>query len=152
MAGREGRTGRGAGWLTPRGRPGLGRPAVTAGCMGHGGCIRSSTPLLPAPARPRSRINPEPLRPPCQVTYNFVSGEEGIPSYSAAMAAQQRVFIRALQAASPDFKPTNFHGVDAPGQAEMAISTNAVGERFGCLALTLELPFKDVQAHPGEGV
>lgn len=83
------------------------------------------------------------------MTYNFVAGEEGIPSFTRVMAAQEKVFVQALQAASPDFKPTNFYGGDAPGQAEMAISTNAVGEKFRCLALTLELPFKDVASNPG---
>ena len=50
---------------------------------------------------------------------------------------------------SPDFKPTNFYGVDAPNAAEMGEANNYVGEKFGCLSVTLEQPFKDVDSHEG---
>ena len=32
---------------------------------------------------------------------------------------------------------------DEPGQANMTLACNSVGERFDCLSLTLEMPFKD---------
>ena len=32
---------------------------------------------------------------------------------------------------------------DAPGQANLSMATAWVGENFGCLAYTLEMPFKD---------
>ena len=31
----------------------------------------------------------------------------------------------------------------APGQANMTLACNAVGEQYDCLSLTLEMPFKD---------
>ena len=37
----------------------------------------------------------------------------------------------------------NGYGVDPPGQANMAICSGAVGQRYNALAFTLEMPFKD---------
>ena len=34
-------------------------------------------------------------------------------------------------------------GADPPGQANLAICSSAVGQRYNCLAFTLEMPFKD---------
>jgi len=34
-------------------------------------------------------------------------------------------------------------GDDPPGQANLAICSSAVGQRYKCLAFTLEMPFKD---------
>lgn len=34
-------------------------------------------------------------------------------------------------------------GNDPPGQANLAICSSAVGQRYKCLAFTLEMPFKD---------
>lgn len=34
-------------------------------------------------------------------------------------------------------------GNDPPGQANLAICSSAVGQRYNCLAFTLEMPFKD---------
>ena len=31
----------------------------------------------------------------------------------------------------------------APGQANMSMSTTQLAERFGCVSMTLEMPFKD---------
>ena len=33
--------------------------------------------------------------------------------------------------------------VQEPGQANMSMSTTQLAERFGCLSMTLEMPFKD---------
>ena len=33
--------------------------------------------------------------------------------------------------------------IPAPGQANMSMSTTQLAERYGCLSMTLEMPFKD---------
>ncbi len=33
--------------------------------------------------------------------------------------------------------------MDAPGRANLALASKAIGQRFDCLSLTLEMPFKD---------
>lgn len=80
--------------------------------------------------------------------YNFISGAEGIPSWSDAAAARQQVYLDALLAASPDFQTKFGYPVAAPGEANPTMASNWVGETFGCLAMTLEQPFKDTADTP----
>lgn len=35
-----------------------------------------------------------------------------------------------------------------PGKANLSMATNQIAERYGCLAMTLEMPFKDATATP----
>jgi murein tripeptide amidase MpaA len=43
----------------------------------------------------------------------------------------------------PEFQTVHGYGADDAGTANMTICTNAVAERYDCLATTLEQPFKD---------
>ncbi|HEY0270385.1 MAG TPA: M14-type cytosolic carboxypeptidase [Sphingomonas sp.] len=73
----------------------------------------------------------------------FLAGFEGIASLRAA---QQAAFLRyqdALVARTPDFQKTAGYGTTPAGKANPAMSTNQLAERFGCVAMTLEMPFKD---------
>lgn len=80
--------------------------------------------------------------------YNFVAGAEGTPSWSEARAERQASFAETLARHSPDFQTDHGYPVARPGQANMSMATNWVAERFGCLALTLEQPFKDTADSP----
>ena len=80
--------------------------------------------------------------------YNFIAGPEGIPSYSDALAHKLARFQAALVAASPDFQTEHGYGATPPGKANLAICANYVAETFGCLAMTLEMPFKDAANAP----
>lgn len=82
--------------------------------------------------------------------YNFISGAEGIPSWSEADVARQKVFLDALLAASPDFQTKHGYPVPPAGQANMTMASNWVGEQFRCLSMTLEQPFKDTADTPHE--
>ena len=42
-----------------------------------------------------------------------------------------------------DFQTKHGYTRDEPGKANMTLACNAVGEKFDCLSLTLEMPFKD---------
>jgi murein tripeptide amidase MpaA len=75
--------------------------------------------------------------------YNFIAGAEGIPNYSVRQKALDEVFCAALMVASPDFQRARGYPEDAPGEANMTMCTSAVAARYGCLAMTLEMPFKD---------
>ena len=77
------------------------------------------------------------------IPYIFVAGTEGVPHYSERTAQLETQFKAALQAASPDFQDTHGYAKDAPGQADLSLATNYVGNTFRCLAYTLEMPFKD---------
>lgn len=75
--------------------------------------------------------------------YVFLSGAEGIPGWTARLAELQERFAAAMQRANPDLQRVHGYPVDPPGGATMTMCTTAVAQRFDCLALTLEMPFKD---------
>ncbi|MCG9054566.1 hypothetical protein LH442_00940 [Laribacter hongkongensis] len=77
------------------------------------------------------------------IPYVFVAGTEGVPGYDKRIAALEARFKETLALASPDFQDTHGYDKDAPGEANLSLATNWVGHTFGCLAFTLEMPFKD---------
>ena len=44
---------------------------------------------------------------------------------------------------SPEFQNTYKYPVDKFGEANMTLCSNYIAQHFGCLALTIEMPFKD---------
>ncbi|RCU50014.1 MULTISPECIES: M14 family metallopeptidase [Corallincola] len=75
--------------------------------------------------------------------YNFIAGAEGNPSWTPRQAGLQKSYMDALVVASPDFQTEHGYEIDAPGTADLRICTNYMAETFDCLAMTLEMPFKD---------
>ena len=80
--------------------------------------------------------------------YNFIAGPEGIPSYSKALARKLARFQAALVAANPDFQTQHGYPPTPRGKADLRICANYVAETHGCLAMTLEMPFKDAANAP----
>ncbi len=75
--------------------------------------------------------------------YIFVAGSEGNPSYTDTIKRLETNFSDNLKAINPDFQTEYGYPKDEPGQSNLTIASNWVGENFDCLALTLEMPFKD---------
>jgi len=75
--------------------------------------------------------------------YNFVIGAEAVPGFTPRQQALQDAFKQAWLAASPDFQDRMGYGPGHGTLANMTLATNWVAQHFGCLALTLEMPFKD---------
>ncbi len=73
----------------------------------------------------------------------FIAGFEGIPSITEKQLALLADYKARLARLTPDFQTRIGYPPSAPGKANLTMSTNAVAERFGCLAMTLEMPFKD---------
>ena len=48
-----------------------------------------------------------------------------------------------LAARTPDFQTAQGYAISAPGTANLTMSTNQLANRFGCVSMTLEMPFKD---------
>ncbi len=82
--------------------------------------------------------------------YNFIAGAEGMPGFSAVDDARLQAYKAALVKASPDFQTQYGYPRNAPGTANPRIAGNAVYGRFGCLSMTLEMPFKDNADLPDE--
>ena len=75
--------------------------------------------------------------------YVFVAGSESLPTFSAdQMAAQQR-FIADFKVASPDFQDVHGYGATPYTEETLTMGSPHITHAFGCLSLTLELPFKD---------
>ena len=75
--------------------------------------------------------------------YNFVVGSEGTAGYSPRTAELEGVFKAAWLANCPDFQDDVNYGACAPGTANPTLATNWIAQQFGCLAFTIEMPFKD---------
>jgi len=84
--------------------------------------------------------------------YNFCVGTEGRPGYSPRIEALEDSFkIHWLQTC-PDFQTTQGYARIKPGEGNMTLATNWVGQNFDCLAFTIEMPFKDNANLPDDAV
>ena len=85
--------------------------------------------------------------------YNFIAGTEGIPSWNEHLAELLERFKSSYVKSSKGAFQTQFgYPTNAPGKANLTICSNALAERFDCLAMTLEMPFKDDANHPDKAV
>jgi murein tripeptide amidase MpaA len=75
--------------------------------------------------------------------YNFMASIEGIPSYNARLKNLLGSFRKHWLEISPDFQVEQGYPVNEPGKANLNICSKAIGEKFKCLSMTIEMPFKD---------
>ena len=80
--------------------------------------------------------------------YCFIAGVEGLADWDSNKQAQLDFYKNRLAARNADFQTEVGYEPKAPGEANLSMSTGFVGSRFGCLAMTLEMPFKDTTATP----
>ena len=74
---------------------------------------------------------------------NFLAGFEGIPSLTDKQLRLFNLFGETLERLSPDFQRQQGYEIPPPGGANMSMSTTQLAERYGCVSMTLEMPFKD---------
>ncbi len=80
--------------------------------------------------------------------YNFIAGAEGVPSWTDDMDRDLQAFKQRLASISPDFQTEFGYDLSPPGSADLRKATDYVAETFNCLAMTLEMPFKDTANRP----
>ena len=73
----------------------------------------------------------------------FIAGFEGIPSITEEQLIKYHAYRDRLAQRTPDFQTKLGYPVAKEGKANLTMSTNQVAERFGAVAMTLEMPFKD---------
>ncbi|MEP5936769.1 MAG: M14-type cytosolic carboxypeptidase [Erythrobacter sp.] len=78
----------------------------------------------------------------------FLAGFEGIPSWTDELGETYYRYQRILDRRTPDFQTELGYPKTPAGRANLSISTNQMAERFGCTAMTLEMPYKDLAATP----
>ena len=57
-------------------------------------------------------------------------------------------FKQRLATITPDFQTVYGYDLTPPGTADLRKATDYVAEAFGCLSMTLEMPFKDNANQP----
>lgn len=82
--------------------------------------------------------------------YNFISSIEGIPSYNAHLKMIDENFKKSWERISPDFQTKHAYPKNEAGKANLNICSKAIGEKFKCLSMTIEMPFKDNADLPDE--
>jgi murein tripeptide amidase MpaA len=78
----------------------------------------------------------------------FLAGFEGIPSWKEEQGEGFYRYQRILDRRTPDFQTKLGYPKAAPGKANLSMSTNQLAERFGAVAMTLEMPYKDLADFP----
>jgi murein tripeptide amidase MpaA len=82
--------------------------------------------------------------------YVFIAGSDELPTFSAAQAAMQKRFSDDFKLASPDFQDLHGYPKEQFTDEVLTMGSPHITHRFGCLSLTLELPFKDNANDPDE--
>ena len=82
--------------------------------------------------------------------YCFIAGTEGIEDWSEQQQAELDFYKNRLAEVNSDFQTEKGYPPSAPGKANMAMSTTQTAALHKCLAMTLEMPFKDTTATPDE--
>ncbi len=77
------------------------------------------------------------------IPYVFIAGFDGIPSWTQRQGDLYARFGSDLAARTRDFQTQHGYPTAGAGKANLAMSTNQLAERFGAVAMTLEMPFKD---------
>jgi len=77
------------------------------------------------------------------IPHVFIAGFEGIPNWTDRQGLIYHRFRDTLARRTPDFQTAKGYPVAGPGKANLSMSTNQLANRFGCIATTLEMPFKD---------
>ena len=74
---------------------------------------------------------------------NFLAGFEGVSGVSEEQTRLFDLYSAALERLSPDFQTKQGYEIPAAGTANMSMSTTQLAQRYGCVSMTLEMPFKD---------
>ena len=75
--------------------------------------------------------------------YVFVAGCEMVPGFTPEQGKVQGDFIEHYKRASPDFQSVHGYSAGKYQTDALKLASKWVGHTYGCLSLTLEMPFKD---------
>ena len=75
--------------------------------------------------------------------YNFIAGADSIPNVEQRQIDLRIAFEAALRQANPDFQSEHGYPKAPPGKSNVTMASAHVATVHKCLAMTLEMPFKD---------
>ena len=73
----------------------------------------------------------------------FMAGFDGIPDLKPAQQAGYDRYQAILARRTPDFQTKLGYPKARPGKGNLAMATSQIAHRYGAVAMTLEMPFKD---------
>jgi murein tripeptide amidase MpaA len=82
--------------------------------------------------------------------YVFIDGSHMVPGYGDRNQALQKTFLDDLLSASPDFQTAQGYADNRFDDELLTLASKWVANQFNCVALTLEMPFKDNANAPDE--
>ncbi|MCG8415752.1 MAG: M14-type cytosolic carboxypeptidase [Pseudomonadales bacterium] len=82
--------------------------------------------------------------------YCFIAGTEGLRDWGAKQQQQLDFYKNVLVELNADFQTKEGYPAKPPGTANLTMSTAQTAANHNCLAMTLEMPFKDTTATPDE--
>jgi murein tripeptide amidase MpaA len=82
--------------------------------------------------------------------YVFTAGSDALPSFTDAQAKQEKQFGDDFKISSPDFQDEVGYPSAPYTDEVLTMGSPHITHAFGCLSLTLELPFKDNANDPDE--
>ena len=83
--------------------------------------------------------------------FNFMAGAKHVPAWGPRLEALHGAFVAAYCRANSSFQSKiGYPTAQSPEyvQRYMNVATNQISNRFNCLAMTLEMPFKDCLTNP----
>ncbi|NKB34766.1 MAG: hypothetical protein GKR91_16855 [Pseudomonadales bacterium] len=80
--------------------------------------------------------------------YCFIAGTEGLKNWNEQNQSELDFYLNRLAEVNPDFQTEKGYPAKSAGQANMTMSTAQTAGMHDCLAMTLEMPFKDTTATP----
>jgi murein tripeptide amidase MpaA len=75
--------------------------------------------------------------------YVFIDGSHMVPNYGARNLALQAAFLDELKLACSDFQTVHGYADNRFSEELLSLASKWVAHQFNCVALTLEMPFKD---------
>ena len=78
----------------------------------------------------------------------FIAGTEGLTGWSDRQQQQLDFYKNVLAELNADFQTKEGYPSKSPGTANLTMSTAQTAANHDCLAMTLEMPFKDTTATP----
>ena len=82
------------------------------------------------------------------IPHVFVAGCEMLPTITPQQNAAQDGYVQALLRSATDFQTARGYTANRYSSDALKLASKWAGHRFGCVSLTLELPFKDHDDRP----
>tara|TARA_B100001123_G_C14720895_1_gene793054 strand:- start:167 stop:628 length:462 start_codon:yes stop_codon:yes gene_type:complete len=85
-----------------------------------------------------------------ELPYVFLGGPLEVPSVTDRMIRNFRKFQDGLQMANPDYKRGYEYPGGPPQNPDLRMAWNYIGEKYQCLSILVEQPFKDTEHSKNE--